>query len=90
MTKVEDTLKERGSEYGNYLQQARLSQRLLSDMRMSQSWCLAADDQKDALQMIAVKISRILTGNPNNLDNWHDIQGYARLVEDRLRKENES
>lgn len=26
----------------------------------------------------------ILNGDPTYLDNWHDIQGYARLVEKRL------
>jgi hypothetical protein len=38
----------------------------------------------EALDMIAVKISRILTGDPNYSDNWHDIQGFAKLVENRL------
>src|SRR5690606_10084595 len=30
------------------------------------------------------KIARILIGDPNYADNWHDIQGYAKLVEERL------
>ena len=37
--------------------------------------------------MIAVKISRILTGDPSHADNWHDIAGYATLVERRLNNE---
>lgn len=34
--------------------------------------------------MIAVKIARILVGDCNHPDHWHDIAGYATLVADRL------
>jgi len=37
--------------------------------------------------MVVHKISRILNGNPNNIDSWHDIVGYASLVEKRLNGE---
>jgi hypothetical protein len=29
-------------------------------------------------------MGRILAGNPSHADHWHDIQGYAKLIEDRL------
>ena len=41
-------------------------------------------DQEEALTMICNKISRIVNGNPNHLDSWKDIAGYAQLVADRL------
>lgn len=34
----------------------------------------------EALDMIAVKVSRIVTGDPTYLDNWDDIAGYAACV----------
>ena len=34
--------------------------------------------------MIQHKIARVLNGDPNYPDNWHDIAGYARLVEREL------
>ena len=43
-----------------------------------------APDQMLALDMIAVKISRILSGNPSHKDSWVDIAGYAKLISDRL------
>jgi len=43
------------------------------------------EDQWEALEMIATKLSRIVNGNPNKIDNWDDIAGYATLVADRLR-----
>jgi hypothetical protein len=42
-------------------------------------------DMKQALSVIADKIARILNGDPYYLDNWHDIQGYAQLIENRLK-----
>ena len=36
--------------------------------------------------MIASKIARIVNGDPDYADNWHDIAGYARLVEKELEK----
>lgn len=34
--------------------------------------------------MIQHKIARILNGDPDYVDNWVDIAGYAKLVADRL------
>jgi hypothetical protein len=42
------------------------------------------DDQSEALEMIAHKIARILNGDPNYVDSWLDIAGYATLVAERL------
>lgn len=50
-------------------------------------WTHLSPVQRQALTVIADKIARILSGDPNYNDNWHDIQGYAKLVEDRLPKE---
>ena len=41
-------------------------------------------DQKESIHMIIAKLSRILYGNPNHVDHWIDIAGYAKLVSDRL------
>lgn len=35
-------------------------------------------------EMIAHKIARILNGDPNYADNWHDIAGYATLIDLQL------
>lgn len=47
-------------------------------------WDRLSAVQKQALTVIADKIARILSGDPNYGDNWHDIQGYAKLAEDRI------
>jgi hypothetical protein len=84
---ITDILTERGKEYGLFKDHAVITQRLKYIMRTSPSsnWFLKLDeDQREALEMIAHKIGRILNGNPNNVDSWADIAGYAKLVADRL------
>ena len=34
--------------------------------------------------MIFHKIGRIINGDPDYADSWHDIAGYAQLVANRL------
>lgn len=78
------TLQERGSRYGDFTDHAKISQSLQDAMREQQGWLRLSAIQKQALTVIADKVARILSGDPNYADNWHDIQGYAKLVEDRL------
>ena len=84
---ITDILTERGKEYGLFKDHAVITQHIKDIMRTSPSsnWFLKLDeDQCEALEMIAHKIGRILNGNPNNVDSWADIAGYAKLVADRL------
>ena len=84
MSGISDTLEERGKRYGNYLKQTEISNDLRTRMMNTPGWEKMEVDMEDALTMIAVKISRILNGDPFYSDNWHDIAGYATLVADRL------
>lgn len=81
---IEKTFEERGERYGDFTVVAEVAQRLQQDMRELGHWDRLSDIQRQALTVIADKIARILSGDPNYADNWHDIQGYAKLVEDRL------
>ena len=83
------TLKERGSRYGSFLDQGRIEQNIKSAFHDSPNWFYLRDDSKSALEMIATKISRILKGDPEFHDSWHDIVGYAKLVADRIEADNQ-
>lgn len=52
---------------------------------LQMKWDSLSSDQQEALEMIAHKIARILNGNPNKIDSWEDIAGYAILVAERLK-----
>lgn len=84
-----DILTERGKQYGPFVYHAQITQILKDEIR---AHCVRhsthrglAHDQQEALDMICHKIGRIVNGNPNHIDSWDDIAGYARLVADRLR-----
>ena len=34
--------------------------------------------------MICNKMARIVNGDPNYIENWHDISGYSTLIENSL------
>lgn len=83
---VDGVLDARGQDYGKFRDSAALMQgikRLLAD-HASRHNKTFADDQWEALEMIVHKISRIVNGNPDKVDHWVDIAGYATLVADRL------
>lgn len=83
-TSIEATLKARGSRYGSYPEHARITQAIKAAMIDSPNWASLAPDQRETLEMVAHKIGRILNGDPNFHDSWHDINGYVKLVADRL------
>jgi hypothetical protein len=85
-TDVDALLAKRGSRYGNFLDTARITQRLKSVAhQFAQQHDKTFDvDQAEALDMIFNKIGRILNGDPNYADSWIDIAGYAKLVANRL------
>ena len=87
MSQIDNTLNERGQRYGEFTGHAEITQGLKDVMFATDNWAGLADDQKEALEMVAHKIGRILNGDPNYIDSWHDIIGYVRLVEQRLEKE---
>jgi Holliday junction resolvasome RuvABC ATP-dependent DNA helicase subunit len=83
MAELDEILLERGKQYGEFKDHATISQLIKMDMRYG-NWHKLEPYKKEALEMIAHKIARILNGNSNNKDSWDDIAGYAKLVSDRL------
>jgi hypothetical protein len=85
-TGIDETLDERAQDYGKFKDGAALMQgikRLLADHARAHNKTFA-DDQWEALEMIVHKMARIVNGNPDKVDSWVDIAGYATLVADRL------
>lgn len=90
MSEVDKTLQQRGARYGDFGARAKITQELKRTMRESPNWAQLSDDKKEALEMIANKIGRILNGDPEYHDSWHDIIGYTRLVEQTLTPDHET
>ena len=83
---IDATLEERGNRYGYFDEESRVKHNIKNAMKDSKNWSKLSLDKKHALGMIALKITRILNGDPEYDDNWHDIGGYAKLIENNLEK----
>ena len=83
---VEDTLTERGKNYGDFTDNADYAQRIKQVFYDSKAWCTMPTYMQEALDLIASKLGRMLSGDPFYLDNWHDIGGYTTLVEQRIKQ----
>jgi hypothetical protein len=73
---------QREKTHGDYERQARLSQDLKT--RIRQEAHTLTHQQLESIEMICVKIARIVCGNPNEADHWLDVQGYAELIHKNL------
>jgi len=81
------TLSQRGAQYGPAKEQWALAQRIKEAMASTGRRHLLSPVEAEALDMLATKISRIVTGLPGQVDSWHDIAGYATVVEGALAEE---
>lgn len=77
----------REDAHGPLLHQAALAQDLKNRFRgEAGGWSKLSPEQRESIDMIAVKLSRILVGNPNHADHWTDLSGYATLISNLLTK----
>ena len=84
MTDIEKTLNERQSQYGDFSDVAELTQGLLSVMS-KYGYDDMPNAHKESIHMIASKLARIVNGDCDYIENWHDISGYATLMERELK-----
>lgn len=85
MKKIDETLAEREITYGDYEDVAYISQMLKGILMDGKQRHNLKSFQLESLDMICNKLARIVNGDPKYRDSWHDIEGYARLVSDRLK-----
>lgn len=83
---LDTVLDKREEQYGSYMQSSDTAIKIKGAMHnaIARNDLHLFPDQLMSLDMIAVKISRIVNGNPAHRDSWLDIAGYAMLVADRL------
>ena len=83
---VTKTLSERAKTHGSFADVAKTSQKLKAILHEQAQ--LSAHpltyQQLEALDNICQKMARIVCGNSFFSDSWHDIAGYATLIEMEL------
>lgn len=81
---IDNTLAERGARYGEFDEHARITQAIKTALTSGRSWDKCSPSQKEALEMVAHKMGRIVNGDPKFVESWRDMSGYVRLVEIEL------
>lgn len=76
-----DMLQERQKTHGDFRSNAAISQALKqiinrNTTKVSEDLCPV---HREALDMICLKLSRILSGHASFKDHWDDVAGYAQL-----------
>lgn len=90
MSKVNETLVKRGEVYGNFSNGITLESEIMSNI--AGRYFVEHNEEMPewyyiAISKIVMKLSR-LSVSPTHIDSWHDIAGYALLVETHLKEEN--
>ena len=76
---INDILDQRQKTHGNFEKVARLDTELFSTFN-TYLYSSLSDEQYCAIKMILHKIARIGCGDPEFIDHWQDIIGYAQLI----------
>ena len=83
---IEATLAERQAQYGCFEDVAFVTESIMATLSKVRVNGLSdlPHPHRMALYMIASKMARIVNGDYNHKDRWHDIGGYSKLIEDLL------
>ena len=75
-----ELLDEREKTHGPYAKRSETSQSLKLIAQSSTRWFDMTDSERESVDMILHKLSRILEGDPHFPDHWEDIAGYANCA----------
>lgn len=87
--RVDALLQDRQKTHGSFQLNAFVSQTLKNQFRDHATWSAMSHVQREALDVIALKISRILSGQSFFTDHWDDIAGYAALASREIQEMSE-
>ena len=80
MTHIDNILREREKTHGDFAQVAATAQAIKGVFFTTPNWPKMTSAQAEGLEQIALKLARILCGNPAEPDHYADIMGYAQLI----------
>jgi len=66
--------------HGKFENVAIISQAIKAVYRKQWFWQKLNSSQREALDQMASKIGRTMAGDPNFVEHWEDIAGYAMLA----------
>lgn len=81
MANVESTLAQRQNVHGDYARSAGVKDELLRRLECTPNFEQMDSVGRTTLRMIVEKLGRIMFGDWSFADHWHDIAGYATLMD---------
>jgi len=91
MTNLDQTLLERGCRYGAFIDVANRTNNIFAAILNNAPQLPSTTPlYREAIHMIAHKLARLVNGQINDLDSWHDIAGYAMLVHNQITADQEA
>ena len=82
---VDDILAQRNAIHGDFTDDAQTAQALKYVMHQSKNWDSLPPFAREALEQMQTKVAcASWPGDWRHPDHWKDLQGYPRLVEQRL------
>ena len=84
---IEETLMQRGSVYGDFKDQLSCVGLIVGAMNLcaSQNGVIVTNENTAEWHYLAIKLARIAS-NPSHTDSYHDLAGYALLMENERLK----
>ena len=71
----------RDHQHGGMEAVGEVSQNLKLQLRLGRNWTRLSLGHREALDMIAHKLARILSGaDPHDTQHWEDVAGYAQAA----------
>ena len=81
---TQEILATREDAHGPYATKAAWIQQGKNASRHADGWKYLTYAQKESVDNILQKLGRILFGDPNHIDHWDDIAGYALLAKEEI------
>ena len=77
---ITNLIEEREKTHGRFDDTAETAQELKAALYNRKGWHRMNLTQREGVDMICSKLARLANGDPNHLDSWLDIAGYALLA----------
>lgn len=81
---MEKIHQERKNNYGSFKVNAAISQKLKVAIQVTPKYKDLSTTQKEGLDMVCSKLSRLLTGDCNHRDSWIDMIGFLNLIVEEM------
>lgn len=86
---IDAVLAQRGNRYGSFEDNAKTTQMLQNVLHSQEGWYNLSFVQRESIEMIMHKISRLVNGDPLYLDTVVDIDGYNKLMLNHMKERRE-